>query len=69
MAIIILAESCLHQPMKPASSSLWGCWPDVGEEQRSSLLNACHELDQWVLQNVEVLDAWEFMSRLEPHER
>lgn len=69
MAIIILAESCLYQPVSPASARVWGCWPEVAEEQRSSLLKACHELDQWTVHNLEVLDPWEFMSRLERHKR
>jgi hypothetical protein len=67
VATIILAESCLRQPVKPVAFNLWGCWPEVEPKQRSLLLKACHELDQWTVLNLELLDPWEFMSRLERH--
>ena len=65
VATIILAEACLHRQVTPLTSGFWACWPEVRDEQRGSLLDACGELDRWTAQNMDVLDPWEFMTRLE----
>jgi hypothetical protein len=75
LAIGLIADAVLGAVAEPSSlpaalevlaaGPLWHCWQASSAEQRTFLLEQCCQLTTWARANLEDIDPWEFMARLE----
>ncbi|MFZ0311073.1 MAG: HDOD domain-containing protein [Candidatus Korobacteraceae bacterium] len=75
LAIGLIADAVLGAVAEPSSLTvaleelaagpLWHCWEASSTQQRAFLLEHGCELAGWVRANLEDMDPWEFMARLE----
>ena len=78
VASVLIADSVIalvdkghgsQQCERLAGEAMWRCWSEVGSEERIFLLDQCCELAKWVSANLQVMDPWEFVARLERYRR
>ena len=56
-----------HSASELAELPAWHCWPRLSRQQRCVLLDRCTALAVWAETNLDRLEPWDFLSRLERH--